>query len=120
MPDASSGRGLRPQQARRAVRRIARRAARRLGIQRIQGQGMVRSGVVERFKPPWVEGWIAVPPGAPAVPVTLRVNKTDIVTTWVADPAKRRVPGAEARRFRFVVNEIWEYVSTRDRITIEV
>ena len=105
----------------RHTRRRLRAAARRVGVQRVQPTPLVIAGMVERFKSPWVEGWIPVPPGTPAVPIcTLCVNKTNIVTTWVADPAKRRVPGAEVRRFRFAVNGIWEYVSTRDRITIVV
>lgn len=103
------------------ARRQLGRVARRVGVQRIpptEPAPVVRTGMVERFKSPWVEGWVAVAPGAPAVPVTLRVNRTDVLTTLVADPADRRVPGAEARRFRFVVNDLWDYVGTRDRITV--
>jgi SAM-dependent methyltransferase len=80
----------------------------------------VRIGMVEQFNPPWVEGWIAVPPGTPPVPVRLRVNDSDIVTSMVADPAKRRVPGSEVRKFRFVVNGLWKYLTTDDRVRVMV
>ena len=76
-----------------AVRERAARAARRLGVQRARPMPTVRVGVVETFERPWVEGWIAVPVGAPAVPVSLRVNTTDVLTTWASDPARRRGRG---------------------------
>ncbi|KRF13118.1 class I SAM-dependent methyltransferase [Nocardioides sp. Soil796] len=108
---------------RRQVRRRLGSAARRLGVQRVQPAPpvpVVRTGMVEAFEPRWIEGWIAVSPGTPAVTVTLRVNRTDLVTTLVADPAKRRVPGAEVRRFRFRVKELWDYIGTHDRLAVVV
>lgn len=84
-------------------------------------QVALRGGVVELFRAPWVEGWIAVPKGAPPLAVTLRVNRTDLVTTWPADPARgRRAPHAELRRFRFVVRSLWDYVGPQDRLRVVV
>ena len=82
---------------------------------------VLRGGVVELFRAPWVEGWIAVPKGAPPLSVTLRLNRTDLVTTWPADPARgRRAPGGEVRRFRFVVRSLWDYVGPEDRLRVVV
>jgi hypothetical protein len=103
-----------------AVRERAARAARRLGVQRARPMPTVRVGVVETFERPWVEGWIAVPVGAPAVPVSLRVNTTDVLTTWASDPARRRVPKSDVRRFRFAVNSLWDYVGPEDRLSVVV
>jgi len=122
MPDVTSRRRPVPQAARRTARRLAGRVARRLGLRRPRRP----LGAVVRFVPPIVEGWIAVPPGAPAVSVMLRVNDLDVVTTRVADPAapdryplaRERNPGAEIRRFRFLVNGLWKYVGPADRISI--
>jgi SAM-dependent methyltransferase len=81
----------------------------------------MRAGVVERFAPPWVEGWVAVPKGAPPVAVRLQVNGRDVASTRLADPARgRRVPGSDVRRFRFAVNSLWDYTSTADRVRVVV
>ena len=123
MPDHAST----PARARLRVRRGLGRVARRIGVQRVPApaaeapEQLVRTGMVERFDLPWVEGWIAVPKGTPPVAVSLRVNGTDVASTWAADPAKRRrVPGAEVRRFRFVVKSLMRYVGPADRIKIMV
>jgi SAM-dependent methyltransferase len=101
------------------VRAQLGRIARRIGVQRVQSPGSVRTGIVERFDRALVEGWVAVPKGAPPVPVTLRVNGTPILSTMAADPARRRrVPGAEVRRFRFLLRDIWNYVGAQDKIRI--
>jgi SAM-dependent methyltransferase len=110
--------------ARRVRRRLRRRWTRLrtpAGASPRPAPKQFRAGVVERFVPPWVEGWVAMPKGAPPVPVRLQVNNVDVVSTQLADPApKRRVPGAEARRFRFAVNALWDYTSRSDRVRVVV
>ena len=126
MPDTSRLVRALPAPVRRWGRRQLEELVRRHGIDgaAVPEAGKpapaIRTGVVELFRPPWVEGWIAVPKDAPPVAVTLRVNKTDLVTTWPADPLPRRVPKAEVRRFRFVVNSLWDYVGPSDRIRVVV
>jgi hypothetical protein len=121
MPETAAARKLRRdlRRLRRGVRRRLRRLVQRVGVQGRHSAGL-RTGMVEQFTPPLVEGWIAVSPGSPGVPVRLRVNDRDIVTLMVADRAKRRVPGSEAREFRFVVDDLWDYVSANDRVRVLV
>jgi SAM-dependent methyltransferase/predicted nucleotidyltransferase len=119
---------LRPlaQRVRPVVRRVMPSAARPTrstqGVVPVEtGSALVRVGVVEKFAPPWVEGWVAVPKGAPAVPIRLQVNAVDVVRTNLADPAPgRNVPRSDVRKFRFVVDDIWDYTSTSDRVRVVV
>ena len=81
----------------------------------------MREGVVENFIPPWAEGWVALPKGAPPVPIRLQINGVDVMRSNLADPARGRVvPGRDVRRFRFAVTDVWDYTSKSDRVRIVV
>jgi hypothetical protein len=79
--------------------------------------GMV--GLVEQFSGSEVNGWVSVPRGADPVRVSLQISGFEVAATWASDPVKRGNYG-EARRFHFRIRDIWQYVTTNDKLTVSV
>lgn len=135
MSDVEAGRtkasrGFRPRA--RALRR-ARRRGRRVLVGTLRRGGWARSrrdrnvpvpGVVDEFTRVLAAGWVAVPPGAAPVRVSLHIGRVEVASTWATaagpagpDPAGTRGP-LELRTFRFKVRGIWRYAKRTHRITV--
>lgn len=103
----------------RRGRRLLRRLLRRLtGVPAGPAPRPV-VGTVERFSRRVIQGWVAVPAGAPAVRVSLQARKVELTSTWAVPGAGRSGPG-EIRQFRFIVDELWDYLARADRVSVVV
>lgn len=75
------------------------------------------TGIVEEVNRTLVEGWITVPADTPPVRVTLSVRNVAVAVTWAVPDEYRQGP-QEIRRFRFLIQDLWDYLRKGDTIVI--
>ena len=74
--------------------------------------------MVENFTADQVNGWVAVPKGAPPVRVTMYLSGVKIDSTWATDIMPRNHTG-EVRPFRFRLHDVWNYANRKSKFVIK-
>jgi len=75
--------------------------------------------MVERFEPAGLSGWVEVPEDAPPVRVALKVNGTEVMSTWASDRLERTGTGV-VRGFSLEVGGLWQFCRREDKVTVRV
>jgi hypothetical protein len=98
-------------------------AAKKLGvyekIRQARNPGAGLQGMVEEFSARQTVGWVAVPPGADPVRVTLHLNSLEVGATWAVDPMPGRQGWGEIRSFRFRTKDVWQYARTSGKVVVK-
>ena len=97
-----------------AIRRRSR-AARQSLRSRLR---ILPTGLVEVFTTREASGWVAAPPDAKPIRVSLHVDGLEVTAGWAATPRSDRAAFGEARSFRLRFSDVWKYAGPKNKLTV--
>jgi hypothetical protein len=76
-------------------------------------------GMVETFKPGYIEGWVEADESHFPIQVVVYVNELPVANTW-ADEASRHNTQRTIRGFRILMKDVWQFCQRTDKVTVRI
>jgi SAM-dependent methyltransferase len=76
------------------------------------------TGLVEVFTQREATGWVAAPPHAKPIRVSLHVDELEVTAGWATTARSDRTAFGEARSFRLRFSDVWKYAGPKNKLTV--